>query len=319
MRRSSGEAVPLFGLHDDSHLHRLREELESTGRYRVLEKLTRPETFSPGLTPAGEVRTGLYLDVETTGTDARRDKIIQFAAVAFEFDVEGRVHRIVTELDELEDPGLPIPREITELTGLSDEDVKGRKIDAARVDALAARAELVIAHNAGFDRPFVEDRFPVFREMRWACSIADVDWRAEGFGSSKLEWLAYKHGFYFDSHRAADDCLAGVRLLATPLPRSKVTGLSKLLDSECGSGMRLWAIGSPYESKDALKQRGYKWQADIRLWRKDIKESEYQAELEWLTSNVYGGRVPELKPVVFDSRLRYSTRLPVRPPASKPR
>lgn len=315
MRRPRDEAVRLFPPTDDDHLHRLREELESSGRYLVLEKLIRPDSFSPGVTPTGELGIGLYLDVETTGTDSRTDKIIQLAAVAFEFDVEGRVHRIVGELDELEDPGVPIPREITELTGLSDKDVRGRRIDAELVDSIAARAELVIAHNAGFDRPFVERRFPAFEEMRWACSIADVDWRSEGFGSSKLEWLAFKHGFYFDSHRAGDDCLAGIRLLAASLPRSQVTALSKLLRNEAGAGMRLWAIGSPYESKDVLKQRGYRWQPRVRLWSRDIKEVDYPAELEWLTASVYGGRVPDLRPVVIDSRLRYSARLPVDPPS----
>ena len=41
---------------------------------------------------------------------------------------------------------------------------------------------LVIAHNAAFDRPFLERRLPIFAEKHWACSRFDVDWKASGIG-----------------------------------------------------------------------------------------------------------------------------------------
>jgi DNA polymerase-3 subunit epsilon len=52
-------------------------------------------------------------------------------------------------------PGRPIPPEVTALTGITDAAVRGRRIDDARVAALAASASLVVAHNAAFDRPFL--------------------------------------------------------------------------------------------------------------------------------------------------------------------
>ena len=36
-----------------------------------------------------------------------------------------------------------------------------------------------LAHNAAFDRPFVENRLEVFEHKAWACSFAGIDWKAE--------------------------------------------------------------------------------------------------------------------------------------------
>ncbi len=297
----------LFGGRDP--LEEMRAALEATGRFRVLERLSKPATFSPGIEAPDGPFVGLYLDVETTGLRASDDKIIQLGGVAFQYDAVGNVHEVVDEIDEFEDPGRPIPEEITELTGITDEDVRGRRIDDERVSHLLERADLVIAHNAAFDRPFVEQRFPAFENAAWACSIEDVNWRSEGFGSSKLEWLAFQHGFFFDSHRASSDCLAGVRLLASELPRSQRTAMAKLLESANRTDVRLWAVGSPFESKDALRRRGYRWQPSAKVWWRDLRDSQHQAELEWLTKNVYGGRSRQLPYVSFDGRLRYSSRL----------
>ena len=62
----------------------------------------------------------------------------------------------------LEDPHCPIPDAITELTGITEEMVRGKRIDDARVAALLAEASLIVAHNASFDRPFIERRLPAF-------------------------------------------------------------------------------------------------------------------------------------------------------------
>ena len=64
---------------------------------------------------------------------------------------------------------------------------------------------VVIAHNAAFDRGFVEARLPFFQKKAWGCSYAQMPWKVEGFGSASLEFLAYKFGFYFtDSKKVAE-------------------------------------------------------------------------------------------------------------------
>ncbi len=305
---TSGEGET--ALLEEGNLEEARRLLESSGRYRVLERLDKPTTFAPGIEPTPPLFTGLYLDVETTGIDSA-DQIIQLGCLEFEYDAAGRIHAVLDEIDEYEDPGRPIPPEITRLTGITDADVAGKRIDEDRVGSALQRANLVIAHNASFDRPFVERRLPDFENAYWACSISDVDWRSEGFASSKLEWLAYQHGFFFEGHRATIDCLAGVRLLALELPKSGQTAMAKLRSCAQKRTVRLWAVGSSFDSKEALRRRGYRWNAEGKVWWRDLTADDHEAELEWLSANAYGGRRRPLPYFGYDAKLRYSARVPL--------
>jgi DNA polymerase III subunit epsilon len=67
--------------------------------------------------------------------------------------------------------------------------VAGQSFDNEQVKALADKAILVIAHNSAFDRKFVEDRYPIFTTLPWACSLAQIDWSKERIGSRTLEYL----------------------------------------------------------------------------------------------------------------------------------
>jgi DNA polymerase III subunit epsilon len=77
-------------------------------------------------------------------------------------------------LSALEDPGRPIPPESTAIHGITDDMVKGQRFDDAAVASLLDGVALVIAHNATFDRPFLEARFPLFEHLHWGCSIRDI-------------------------------------------------------------------------------------------------------------------------------------------------
>lgn len=66
-------------LKSELELEALKAELERTGDYRVLRKLRTPVPIDP---PA-LARTGLFIDVETTGLDPARHEIIELAMVPF--------------------------------------------------------------------------------------------------------------------------------------------------------------------------------------------------------------------------------------------
>ncbi len=302
---------------DDPHeLERMREALEASGRYRVLERYRRPERYLAAPGSDVEVLTGLYVDVETTGLSSDTDRIIELGLVAFEFDREGHIYAILDELSAFEDPGAPVPEEITRITGITDAMVEGNHLPEAAIEALVERAQVIIAHNAAFDRPFLERRLPAFAEHAWACSAHDVPWYAEGFEGRKLEYLAMKQGFVYDGHRATSDCLAGIHLLSLPLPRSGRRALDSLLERARRMGGRLYAVDSPFEAKDRLKARGYRWSG--RVWYKDLPEEQLASEADWLRHAVYGG--PQRLPVFpLNAFVRYSKRIPDTPPANAPR
>ena len=47
------------------------------------------------------------------------------------------------------------------------------------------------------------------------------------------------------------------------------------------------AEGASFESKDALKARGYRWDPDRRVWWTEIPDDARTAEEFWLAANVY--------------------------------
>ena len=73
-----------------------------------------------------------------------------------------------------QDLGRPLPAEITHFTGLTNEDLDGERIDVTAADEPIAHSHLVSAHNASFDRPFVEEVLTSAKEAAWACSRHEV-------------------------------------------------------------------------------------------------------------------------------------------------
>lgn len=136
--------------------------------------------------------------------------------------------------------------------------VQGHSIDTNTVNQLVDSAAVIIAQNAQFDSNFLERPFPSFEKKEWACSIHDIPWSSEGVAGTKLEYIAYRLGFFFDGHRAINDCLAGVHTLAQSFPESGASILKTMLDNARQSEYRIWALGSPYDSKDLLKARKYR-------------------------------------------------------------
>ncbi|WP_247512603.1 hypothetical protein [Bradyrhizobium sp. 157] len=56
--------------------------------------------------------------------------------------------------------------------------VNGHNLDPNHVAAFAADAVVVIiAHNAAFDRTFMERYCPSFEHQAWACSVSEIEWR----------------------------------------------------------------------------------------------------------------------------------------------
>lgn len=276
--------------------------------FRVLRRLVPHSEYGP-LNGQATQRV-IVLDTETTGLDSKSEKIIELAMLSVLVDkATGLPAGPVTIYESFEDPGKPIPAQITEITGIDDSMVKGLRIDDAAVTALVEQADLIVAHNAAFDRPFVEARFPVFAGKAWGCSFQGIDWKKEGSGSAKLEFLASERGWFYDAHRAQVDCHALLQVLASPLAGGQ-TGLARLLTGADQTRYKLRATGAPFEAKDKLKSRGYRWDGESRVWWCSLSsDTLLDAECIWLRAEVYGQRSARVQLESMDSRVQYSTRL----------
>jgi len=166
----------------------------------------------------------VLFDTETTGLQYSRDEIIEFAAVVVE-PVNG-VPAIIREYDELVAlaPGGFVPPKITELTGISTQDLRERGLPKTRVcrdiAEMFAGNCLLLAYNAHFDLSFL-----------FYMLLRDGD-PSILKGKDKLDLLtvyrdrhSYPHrlcnaievygltGKVVNSHRAVDDVIATVAVM----------------------------------------------------------------------------------------------------------
>jgi len=192
---------------------------------------------------------------------------------------------------------------------ITPEMVQSQVMNLDAVERFIAPADLVIAHNAAFDRPFCERLARGFAGKAWACSNSEVPWSALGFEGSKLGYLIGQCGYFHNGHRAVNDCQALLEVLAHPLADDGTLPFGHLLASARKSTVRIWADGAPFDMKDHLKQRGYRWNngSDGRpkCWWTEIPEEAYQDELRFLQAEIYRASVePIIQTVTAHERFR---------------
>jgi len=293
-------------------LSEAERKIEASADYRLLRRVPEPSQWALAH-GGGELRRGVLLDTETTGLDPDRDEVIELALLPFEYERDsGRIVAVDSEgaLQALRQPSFPIPLEASKVHGISDEMVAGHTIDAERVRAIVEPAQLIIAHNAAFDRPMVEKHWPIFMDMHWACSLAEIDWKGEGLGSAKLDYLLCAQGWFHDGHRALADAAATLYLLKLPLPKSRRPALVSLL--ECAR-RPLWAVraeDTAFGLRTSLKARGYRWDEGegrrAKAWW--MLTNEPEAEIAWLRAEIYGDD-RAITVVKAPATRRYSSRL----------
>ena len=274
-------------------LETIAKKLESSEDYRILRRMSVGSCFKHH---QGEERfKGIYLDLETTGLNVDVDEIIEIGMVPFTYGPEGQIFSVGEPYSKLREPSIPISPEVTRINTITNEMVKGKTINPADPYAFAKDAGVIIAHNAAFDRVFLEKFSPDFAAKPWACSMSQIPWKEEGFDGTRLAYIAGKFGFFYDAHRAGEDCLAGIEVLSRRLPVTGELALAKLLSAARQPTMRIWAVGAPYDLKDILKGRGYRWNdgsdGNNKAWNREVTQADYEAELSFLETYIYKKKI----------------------------
>ena len=125
----------------------------------------------------------MAVDVETTGLDRETDRIIELAVQRFRFDARGRVIQVGVPRVWREDPGIALDPRITKLTGLTADDRAGQVIDEAAAVEILSSADIIFAHNAAFDRPFIHRRLPAIAGNQQVNNITDSNVACSRFKS----------------------------------------------------------------------------------------------------------------------------------------
>ena len=177
-----------------SYVSSIKKDGENIILYKCSEPL--PELL---MAAGGSITIG-FLDTETTGLDKLNDEVIELALKIVKFEEgSGKIVSIDHEYESFNEPGGHIDEGITLINGITDEMVKGKSIDWSTVDAIMQGVDIIVSHNASFDRAFMDRYSTISQNPVWACTIDDIDWLGRGFTNTKQELLCHWHGFYFDA------------------------------------------------------------------------------------------------------------------------
>jgi len=296
----------------------LAEQLCEDPDFRVLRALPEPYSSMPRSGSPPDGRCVALIDLETTGLYAEHGSIIEIAIKLLFVDETGALLGHLPIFNWLDDPGHALDPAISRLTGLSDADLRGKRIDDEAVARILDRADLFVAHNAAFDAPWVERRWPTVAGMPWACSLKEVPWAHLGFEGRSQHHLLLQHGAFSKAHRASADVWALHWLLqqSRPCCGSSTDGtdnriatvvpthLQRLLTASDTPSWRVEAVGTHYNQRHLLQQRGYHWDASPskRVWWREVTQDALEAEQVWLQRQ--GLRTPLLVPLTARERYR---------------
>ena len=170
----------------------------------------------------------IALDLETTGLYARHDQIIEIGAVKM------RAGEEIDRFQTFVDPGRPLSRETSNLTGITDSMLKGAPtIDTVMPQLLDFIGDrVIVAHNADFDITFIEracDALGIAHDFTVADTLTLSQNLLPQLGKFKLDLVA-KHFELgnFNHHRAGDDALICGQIMAKLFPLLEEKGIFDL-------------------------------------------------------------------------------------------
>ena len=284
--------------------------LESSGQYKVLARV--PETLADKAERTGPQFKAAVIDLETTGLDPKTNEIIEIGVLILSFTNEDGFTAVEFENNQLQQPDKPIPDEITKITGITNEDVAGKSINWQQIETELNSVDLIICHNASFDRNFMELQTPdhfsqLIKNKAFACSSRGVKWRELGYEGAKLEYLNLKMGYFYDGHRALVDCWATLNLFV-----QRPDAFDQLKAGVRQKEYLICAINAAFDKKDELKKRHYRWSDGSgglpKSWWTTVSADQYQEELDYLKDEIFGGRQMTLPTATITARERYSYR-----------
>jgi len=240
------------------------------------------ELFSNGITLEAEnsfvPEFLLILDTETTGLDPSDHQCIEIGVILFHVpsrSVLAQNSFLLPAITNAAEIINKIPPEITQLD-------QPWEVGLKYFEALLDKADLVLAHNASFDRQwFGLHSLPEIAKP-WICTLEDISWPSElglkSRPSVKDLALAYEIPVW-SAHRALTDCiyLAEVLRRCSDLETLLMQGLEP---------RTLMKADVSYEERHLAKDSGFRWNDPIRgAWTRRISQREIR-KLPFPVTNV---------------------------------
>jgi DNA polymerase-3 subunit epsilon len=209
----------------------------------------------------------LIIDTETTGLEPQTDRCIEVGAVLFDVAHRSVLSQVSFLLPCEHNAAKAVNGIEASLTQQPHPWQQGLQCFEALLDA----ADLVVAHNAAFDRQwFGIDPLPQIRKP-WLCTMEDIRWPAERQlrPNPSVRDLALAYAVpVWAAHRALTDCI----YLAQVFERCSDLGL--LLEQGL-EPRRLFRARLSYEERHRAREAGFRWnQAVSGAWSRKLSDRE---------------------------------------------
>ena len=235
-----------------------------------LEDSQPEESDSRAASPPSVVpRTLLILDTETTGLDPETQHCVEVGAILFDVQSRAVLAQQSFLLPAETNAAEPINRIPAAVTRLPQPWKEGLRWFQNLLDA----ADVLVAHNAAFDRQwFGRGELPAVTQP-WLCSMEDMRWPADRQLRSRpsVRDLALAYGVpVWAAHRALTDCiyLAEVFARCEDLEQQLLQGLEP---------RQLVRAKVSYDDRQLARDAGFRWNDPIKgAWARRMSEREIQ-------------------------------------------
>jgi DNA polymerase-3 subunit epsilon len=209
----------------------------------------------------------LILDTETTGLDPQRDRCIEIGAVLFDLPRRSVLSQVSLLLPCDQNPAQAVNGIEPALTQQPQPWQQGLQW----FEALLVSADLVVAHNAAFDRQwFGIAPLPAIHKP-WLCTMEDIRWPADRNlrANPSVRDLALAYSVpVWAAHRALTDCI----YLAQVFERCE--DLEQLVQQGL-EPRRLYRARLSYEERHRAREAGFRWNEPVSgAWSRRLSERE---------------------------------------------
>lgn len=299
--------------------------VSSSDQFKVLSLLKKPELIEKG----GDWKKSdnqiicVIADCEATSADPATAAPIELGMLKIVFSITGSKNdndhddgsiefELIDSISILNDPGIASEPGAFAAHGISQEEIAGHSFDQAKINEFLEGVEFVIAHNARYDRPVLSRHIPKLAEMPWSCTFKEIPWGEMGISARSLEHLLFKAGHFHSGHRALEDCYALLKVVTHPY----LGECAPLVALNHFRSLSTWVIlcdNAPFDKKDLMRVRGYKWNAGdgsipYKVWSSpEISgDADLLTEFLWLTQNVYPSDAAKITSIPVDASIRYA-------------
>jgi len=211
----------------------------------------------------------LILDTETTGLDPENDNCIEVGSILFHLSTRSVLAQqsfLIPSNSNNAQLINKIPAEITRVPQPWREALK-------YLNSLLDFADLIVAHNANFDKQWFGKKFLPEVSKKWICTMEDITWPAELQLKPRpsVRDLALAYGVpVWSAHRALSDCIYISEVF------KRCDDLEELLERGLEPKQLMRAAVS-YDERHLAKKAGFRWNEPIKgAWTKRLSDREVE-------------------------------------------